>query len=78
MDFQTFHKYNRLVRQGKASSLRCDACKSEVVTRLGPLDSVVLWCYGCNSYTTPGLNTCDRVRAVVEEHFMEDDYDINQ
>jgi len=74
MDFQTFHKYNRLVREGKAQPLRCDVCKNEVVTRLGELDSVVLWCYSCNSYTLPGLNTCDKVRALVEEYFVETDY----
>lgn len=71
MDFQTFHKYNRLVRRGDAQPLLCPTCGNEVVTRLGLLDTVRLWCYTCGASIVPGLDTCDRVRAIVEEFYPE-------
>lgn len=71
MNFQTFHKYNRLVRRGDAQPLLCANCGNEVVTRLGELDTVRLWCYTCGASTVPGLDTCDMVRAVVEEFYLE-------
>ncbi len=72
MDFQTFHRYRQLVRRGMAEPLRCRVCENEVVTRLGELDSVVLWCYTCDSITLPGINTCEKVRAIVAEFFLYD------
>ena len=71
MMFQTFHKYNRLVRRGVAKELTCDICGAPVVTRLGELDSIVLWCYSCNLWIIPGVALCERVKAIVEEWFPE-------
>lgn len=73
MDIQLFHKYNRLVRRGLAPPLLCTYCHTQLITRLGKLDSVRLWCYTCQTYTIPGEQTCDDIRAIVGEHYIEKD-----
>ena len=70
MDFQTYHKYRRLVRRGLAPALCCATCEFELVLGIGPKDEPVLKCYTCNSTITPGKDTNDKVRAIVTEHFL--------
>lgn len=67
--FDTFHKYNRLVRRGLTRPLTCD-CGEEVVTVLGFEDTLMLQCFGCDTLTSPGTNTIDNVTAIVKEHFL--------
>lgn len=69
MDFQTFHKYNRLVRRGMVKPLTCPVCDEKYILRVSEDDDPVLQCLACNSLTQPGLNMWDKVRAVVKEHF---------
>ena len=54
MDFQTFHKYNRLVRRGMASPITC-TCGSELVVGMDKDEEPMLKCYQCGSRITPGL-----------------------
>lgn len=70
MDFQTFHKYRRLVRRGLAPALCCQHCENELVLGIGEDDEPVLKCYGCNVVLIPGKNLYDKVRAIVSEHFV--------
>lgn len=69
-NWELFHRYRRLVEDGKAKSLDCPTCESEVVVRLGKDDEPALWCYACNSYLQPGLNLIQQIRAVVTEHYV--------
>ena len=68
-----FHKYNQLVRRDIVPPLTCDLCGSQVVTRWRDLDdpNLYLWCYTCNGFFTPGPALMVRVRAIVEEFFVE-------
>lgn len=68
MDFQTFHKYNRLVRRGLVKPLTCPVCETEYVLRVSEHDDPVLQCFPCDSLTQPGLNLWNNVQAVVKEH----------
>lgn len=70
MDYQTFHKYNRLVRRGLTKPLCCPHCDNEFTLRLGKEDKPELQCFNCNTLTLPGKNLYDRVRSVVREHFV--------
>ncbi len=65
-EFQLFHNYNRLVREGVALPLTC-SCGTLLVTRIGKGDRLYLWCATEDTMTRPGGNTLDRVRGVVEE-----------
>lgn len=69
MDFQTFHKYNRLVRRGVAKPLACQHCDTELTLMMGEDDKPALRCFGCGVIVYPGLNMYRDVRAVVKEHF---------
>jgi hypothetical protein len=67
--WELFHRYRRLVEEGKAKSLECPECQNSLITRIGPDDEPILWCYGCLSSLKPGLDVISRVRAVVTEHY---------
>jgi hypothetical protein len=68
-EFQLFHTYNRLVREGKALPLLCP-CGNLLVTRLGKGDRLYLWCSTENTWTRPGGNFLARVQGVVEEWIL--------
>lgn len=68
MDFQTFHKYNRLVRRGLVKPLS-HSCGTEYALQLGRDDEPVLKCYLCGTTTLPGSKMYSDIRAVVKEHF---------
>lgn len=68
MEFQVFHRYNRLVRRGLAKPLT-HACGQVYVTGFGVDDEPVLKCLYCDSVTVPGQRLYDDIRAVVKEHF---------
>lgn len=68
MDYQTFHKYNRLVRRGLTKPLT-HSCGQEFVLAIGDDEKPVLKCYGCSTTTYPGLTMFSDIRAVVKEHF---------
>lgn len=72
MDFQTYHKYNRLVRRGLAKPLCCQHCDGEFTLGFGDRDEPVLKCYFCNVTVYPGKNMYDNIRAQVEEFFVEE------
>lgn len=72
-EFKLFHRYNKLVRRDLVRPLRCSSCELPLTTGLGHDDELILRCLGCNTYLRPGVALTDRVRAVVSEHFMEND-----
>lgn len=69
MDFQVFHKYNRLVRRGACKPLTCRHCGNELTLRVGTDDEPELMCFFCNVLTKPGLKMYSDIRSVVKEHF---------
>lgn len=69
MDFQTFHRYNRLVRRGVTKPLTCQHCDTEYVLTIGDEDKPALKCYGCGVVKYPGLAMYSDTLAVVKEHF---------
>lgn len=68
MDFQTLHKYNRLVRRGVTKPL-LHSCGNEFALTLGDEDKPALKCFMCGTTTYPGLNWYSDILAVVKEHF---------
>jgi hypothetical protein len=68
-EFQLFHAYNRLVREGKAEALEC-TCGTPYITGLGDGDELILWCYTCDTKTRPGVNTIARVKGAVGEWIL--------
>lgn len=68
-EFQLFHAYNRLVREGKAEALKC-SCDTPYVTGLGKNDELVLLCYTCDTKTRPGVNTFLKVKGAVGEWIL--------
>lgn len=69
MSFQEFHHFNRLVRDDKAEPLTCGLCHNNLITRYdekGKEPEPILWCWACDDYTTPGLNTIERVRTAIK------------
>lgn len=69
MDFQTFHRYNRLVRRGLVKPLKCPHCDYDYVLRLTDDDEPGLECFMCLSIVKPGKRVYDDIRAVVKEFF---------
>jgi len=69
MDFQVFHKYNRLVRRGMVKPLACQHCGTEYVLTIGDEDKPALRCFGCSVVVYPGLRMYEDIVAVVKEHF---------
>lgn len=69
MDFQTFHRYNRLVRRGVTKPLACQHCDRPMTLRLGEEDKPVLYCAYCNVTVLPGLKMFEDINAVVKEWF---------
>lgn len=67
MEFQTFHRYNRLVRRGLAQPILCN-CGQEPVLKVGRFDEPVLECFFCGMLTVPGQAMYDDLLAVVKEH----------
>lgn len=70
MDYQTFHKYNRLVRRGLTKPLTCQHCETELSVMMGTVDRPMLKCFGCGVEVYPGLKMYETIRAVVKEHFL--------
>lgn len=68
-EWQLFHNYNRLVRQGVADPLRC-SCGTEYVTSAGNQNELMLWCFSCDTKTRPGVNTVTRVKGTVSEWIL--------
>jgi hypothetical protein len=68
-EFQLFHTYNRLVRQGFADALTC-SCGMEYVTGVSPEQDLILYCYQCNTKTRPGVNMLAKVKGVVGEWML--------
>lgn len=68
MEFQTYHRYNKLVRRGMAKPLT-HGCGHEYTLRLSEDNDVVLQCTDCNTLVQPGLRLYNDVQAVVREHF---------
>lgn len=68
IDFQTFHKYNRLVRRGLTKPLT-HSCGTEFVLTIGDEDQPALKCFTCGTTTYPGLRMFGDIQAVVKEHF---------
>jgi hypothetical protein len=67
--FITFHRYKRLVEDGKARAIRCPNDNSVVI--IGHDDGELrLVCYVCNIRVTPGLSLIQQVQAVVKEHYL--------
>jgi hypothetical protein len=71
MDFQVFHRYNKLVRRDLADPLLCTVCDSEYIVALGAFDEPVLKCLTCRSTIYPGLTTYDDLRAAVSQYFTD-------
>jgi hypothetical protein len=67
-EWELYHTYRRLSEKGMVKPLRCPEDDTELITRLGKADSLVLWCPTENRFITPGLELNARVRAVVMEH----------
>lgn len=68
MDFQTFHRYNRLVRRGLVKPL-AHSCGEPFTLAIGEDESPVLKCYSCNTTTYPGTKMFADIQAVVQEWF---------
>lgn len=66
MDFQIFHRYNKLVRRGVAKPLT-HHCGQEYTIMNGSGEPV-LRCWYCNTLTEPGKTLYDGIVAVVKEH----------
>lgn len=70
--FRMFHRYNRLVRRQLVQPLT-HSCGAVYVTGLDKNDELVLRCLQCNTEISPGMDTLERVYAVVTEHFVNDE-----
>ena len=68
-EFELFHAYNRLAREGKVPELKC-SCGTTYVTGLGHDEELILWCYTCDTKTHPGENTFARVKGAVGEWIL--------
>lgn len=69
MDFQTFHKYNRLARRGFVKPLTCGHCGNELVLRLTDEDEPGLECYHCITQFVIRESFYEDIRAVVKEFY---------
>jgi uncharacterized Zn finger protein len=69
MDFQTFHKYNRLVRRNVARPIICDVCSDALVVMAGKDDEPVLRCFVCGSVGYPSLELYRQVSNIVEDYY---------
>lgn len=70
MEFQVFHKYNRLVRRGLAEPLLCPNDDNRLVVAIGEDDEPMLHCYFCDTNIKPGLRLYERIRAIVSEYYV--------
>lgn len=71
LDYQVFHKYMYLVKDGHAKELTCRHDGYPLTLVLGPDDGPALRCFMCQTLTLPGLDMYAQIRAVVTEWFME-------
>lgn len=69
MEFQIFHRYNRLVRRGQAKPLTCPHCESVYTLRTTEDAEPVLQCLTCDSLVQPGLALYQNIKAVVKEFY---------
>ena len=72
LEFKYFHLYNRLVRRQLVKPLACRHCDNPFTLRADENDQPVLRCYFCSTTVLPGLDLYRQVRAVVKEHFSND------
>ena len=68
MEFEVFHKYNRLVRRGQAPRLT-HSCGKEFFLQLGKDDEPALYCAWCNIVSSPNLSVYREIEKTVQEHF---------
>lgn len=69
MSFQEFHEYNRLVDLELAEPLECGICHARLIMQYNEKygePEPILYCWRCDDYTTPGLNTIERIRKVID------------
>lgn len=66
MDFQIFHRYNKLVRRGLTKPINCN-CGHEYAL-MNDDGEPALRCWYCNTLTHPGKGLYDELVAVVNEH----------
>lgn len=60
------HAYRRAADEGLVKHLSCPDDDEKLVSRIGPDDEPVLWCWKCNTVTTPGLHVYDEIRRVLD------------
>lgn len=68
MKIQAFHKYNRLVDEGKVKALACGICGEPFIMRSTLDGDPLLGCMNCERIIQPGLALYEQVLAVVKEH----------
>jgi hypothetical protein len=68
-EFQLFHTYLGLVREGKAKPILCPFCEHEFIVSHENGD-LRLSCYTCDTKIVPGFDTVSNVKAVVKEHVL--------
>jgi hypothetical protein len=78
MDFQLFHKYNKLVRRNLVEPLTCNHCDTEYVIQIGAFDEPVLRCLPCATIVYPGIRAYEEMKAVVNHYFKENDVRTSQ
>lgn len=71
MEFQTFHRYNKLAKQGLVKPLACYTCRTTYILRVTEDDEPVLQCLLCDALIQPGLRLYQEICAVVKEHYLD-------
>lgn len=70
MEWQVFHRYNELVKEGKAKQLTCPDCQGNLVTKADKNDNPMLHCFACDTNIRLGLDAYGQIRAVVSEFYV--------
>lgn len=60
------HAYRRAAEEGLVLPLSCPDDNTELVSRIGPKDDPVLWCWKCNTVTTPGIDVYTQIAWVLD------------
>lgn len=69
MEFQTFHRYNRLAKRGMVKPLSCPDCDNPYTLRTTEDAEPLLQCFYCDTLVQPGLRLYNDIRAVVTEFY---------
>lgn len=69
MDFQTFHRYNRLARRGFVDPLRCGHCGHELALRLTDEYEPGLECLHCLTEFVIRERLYTRIKAILKEFY---------